>query len=993
MTIWKGTAVPNNELINVLYLNTNLTNEEMIALIDSLELKEVVVDGVSGGVYPLLYNSTFGASLIMSKVELEGVLMYSLGILFDNGSSFVTWDNTNGWNQEGITFFEQGIGANLPIMNELDKSDYFNYYQNDKLSSLLSITPFKQAVLDLPTFLTNIANAIRYKKETNDPINAQDYEQEILSITGGVSLLQEKIIDTTVAVPDTGTINKITFNGYLTEEEVVEIINNANLPFVYDENSGIGTYYIMKGVDYSFEIKDFSKKYGASNAYDITVDSWVPLFSTTNLIELDDRNGSGWNVEIFAQLGGFSINFNTPVEVFDNETTKGSHGTKNEALRRLVNIDGNIIYTGEYETAKELKGDYYLENYVVQPESTTTYNMLDYLGEKEEVTKTGTLLVSNPDTLVEKIYFNTDLSISEVNAILDKITAWSDFGDGTYLYACCGNSDFSDGAIGVMKMVQGSTTLYVIMGIVGGTQIIIYDNIGFTDTGVVGWQTFDNPITINKTLASEGTFAGVSLNIASENSKLTSLISMNNDFETQTKVLKTFIKNLTVDIYDYISEGYLKPEGTLEITENGTVDVSQYESATVNVPIPEGYIIPTGTKTITENGTTDVTSYANVNVNVLFETTLQEKTVTPTESSQVVACDDGYGGLSQVTVDAIPNSYIEASSKYDTLKTMFSSLVINFDNSPLPDDIVTIGRGAFAFKYISPSNLVIPSTVTKIDSYAFYESKDFRNITIPDSVTSIGSYVFCNCYSLESVTIGNGVTSIESNAFQNCFSLTSITIPNSVTSIGSDAFHGCTSLTSILFENGSQLTTIESQTFSGCSSLESITIPNGVTSIGNNAVHGCTSLTSIEIPSSVTNIGNASFQRCTSVTNITIPDSVVTMGKMVFQDCTLLTNLTIPDSVTSIDYQLCYNCPNLENVVLGSGLTSVPKTAFRRCISLKTITIKGKITSIGNDAFNECTALTDVYYTGTEEEWNAITVGTNNTPLSNATIHYNYVPE
>ena len=47
------------------------------------------------------------------------------------------------------------------------------------------------------------------------------------------------------------------------------------------------------------------------------------------------------------------------------------------------------------------------------------------------------------------------------------------------------------------------------------------------------------------------------------------------------------------------------------------------------------------------------------------------------------------------------------------------------------------------------------------------------------------------------------------------------------------------------------------------------------------------------------------------------------------------------------------------------------------------------MTSIKESAFDECTNLTDVYYSGTEEQWNTIEIGSWNTPLKNATIHFN----
>jgi len=110
--------------------------------------------------------------------------------------------------------------------------------------------------------------------------------------------------------------------------------------------------------------------------------------------------------------------------------------------------------------------------------------------------------------------------------------------------------------------------------------------------------------------------------------------------------------------YDGFSEVQVDVQPDLQaksVTENGTVypdpGYDGLSEVTVNVPatVPEGYVKPEGTKEITSNGDYDVTEYESVSVNVPEqEPLLQEKTVT--ENGEVTA-DEGYDGLSKVTVN------------------------------------------------------------------------------------------------------------------------------------------------------------------------------------------------------------------------------------------------------------------------------------------------------------------------------------------------------
>ena len=196
---------------------------------------------------------------------------------------------------------------------------------------------------------------------------------------------------------------------------------------------------------------------------------------------------------------------------------------------------------------------------------------------------------------------------------------------------------------------------------------------------------------------------------------------------------------------------------------------------------------------------------------------------------------------------------------------------------------------------------------------------------------------------IKSVTINEGVTTIGAYAFYNRDNITSVSIPDTVTSISDKSFSYCDGLTSIV-------------------------IPDSVEKIGKSVFASCINLVTVKIGNGVTSIGSGAFLYCNALKNITIPDSVTTIRNSVFSLCGALTSIAIPDSVTTIDTQTFYSCKNLARISIGSG-----------------------ITAIRSEAFYNATAITDIYYRGSQAEWDEIAFGSGNDPLFNATMHFNHI--
>lgn len=213
-----------------------------------------------------------------------------------------------------------------------------------------------------------------------------------------------------------------------------------------------------------------------------------------------------------------------------------------------------------------------------------------------------------------------------------------------------------------------------------------------------------------------------------------------------------------------VAEPVIEP---LAITENGTYTapngVDGYSPVTVNVPIPDGYIKPSGSLEVTENGTHDVTAYASVNVNV------------PT------------GGGDELT-ELLTNKMTALNSDVTSIRQFAFRGATALVSINLPN-ATSINTNAF-YGCTKLTSVNMPK-VTKTSDNVFNGCSILPSIVLP-SLTTGGGYMFRYCYKLLTIDLPV-ITNIVANMFTDCRILTALILrsPTMCTLANTSAFSNC----------------------------------------------------------------------------------------------------------------------------------------------------------------------------------------------------------
>ena len=262
------------------------------------------------------------------------------------------------------------------------------------------------------------------------------------------------------------------------------------------------------------------------------------------------------------------------------------------------------------------------------------------------------------------------------------------------------------------------------------------------------------------------------------------------------------------------------------------------------------------------------------------------------------------------------------------------------------------------------------SSLTRLSS-SFRDCSGLTSMpSIPSNVTVIGDYTFYECRNMNNggtIEIPEGVKMIGGNAFADVFHYNSknLKLPSTLNYVGSSAFSNKINMQNLYINDLSSFCKIEftssySSVFNGSrtkfyvnnTQVTDLTIPSNITELKAYTFYSAGTITSVTIPSTVTSIGGHDTFHGSGLRNVTVPSSVTSWnGSSTFENCTSLTKATLNNRGQIASYAF-YGCRSLTGVTFADNITSIGSSAFKGCTNLASVTFNSPTPpSIESDSF------------------------------------------
>ncbi|MBR4892719.1 MAG: leucine-rich repeat protein, partial [Clostridia bacterium] len=341
-------------------------------------------------------------------------------------------------------------------------------------------------------------------------------------------------------------------------------------------------------------------------------------------------------------------------------------------------------------------------------------------------------------------------------------------------------------------------------------------------------------------------------------------------------------------------------------------------------------------------------------------------------------------------------------------------------------------------KYLNVSGELDLSVFDYLTSVIFTQT-NIEGIVLPDSVTEIEDKSFYGCEDLESIELPGNLTSIGDEAFAESKSLTEITIPVTVANIGVDVF-GETNSVKINYVGGQKDWDEVSKGNDAEYYSKIVYYVNGsiicqnivIDEYENNTIYGRLEFKTVaEVGIAYIEIFDYTDNEELSLNKVIVEGITVGSNSLEFEIPFIGDNKNHIIKVSFYDNEADKNSkgtsvstefyaelqPNYSNgfyyfpiddttaeivgyeyddyevwipVSLdGYTITKISNSAFEYA-EFETILIPDTIVEIEENAFYGCDYLETVNYIGTQEQWNAITIGENNDALINAEKVFDY---